>query len=204
MLFLHDAEQHFEDALRDGYPALAELRAEGVVGAIGAGMYDNGLLTRLVSEADVDVVMLAGRYTLLDQQRAGRPDAGLRASAGCRCSAPSVFNSGLLATPRPAPRTRTTTTSPPRPSCWPRVHRIADVCEAHGVTLPQAAMAFPLLHPVVAGIVLGMRSAGEVAAQPGGVRGRGPGRAVGRPARRGPHRRAGPDASFMITEPGQR
>lgn len=48
MLFLHDAEAHFEAALRDGYPALAELRAQGTVGAIGAGMYDTKLLTRLV------------------------------------------------------------------------------------------------------------------------------------------------------------
>ena len=67
VLFLHDAEPHFEAALGQGYPALAELRAEGVVGAIGAGMADAALLTRLVEEADVDVVMLAGRYTLLDQ-----------------------------------------------------------------------------------------------------------------------------------------
>ncbi|WP_207943332.1 aldo/keto reductase [Actinomadura sp. KC345] len=61
VLYLHDAEEHFEDALRDGHPALAELRAEGVVGAIGAGMHHPGMLTRLVREADVDVVMLPHR-----------------------------------------------------------------------------------------------------------------------------------------------
>jgi D-threo-aldose 1-dehydrogenase len=54
VLFLHDAEEHFEDACRDGYPALAELRAQGVVGAIGAGMYHPGKLTRLVRESDVE------------------------------------------------------------------------------------------------------------------------------------------------------
>jgi D-threo-aldose 1-dehydrogenase len=68
MLFLHDAEEHFDAALRDGYPALAELRSEGLVGAIGAGMYDAAKLTTLVRETDVDVVMLAGRYTLLEQR----------------------------------------------------------------------------------------------------------------------------------------
>ncbi|MGP3916413.1 aldo/keto reductase [Nonomuraea sp. 10N515B] len=61
LLFLHDAEERFEAALRDGYPALAELRAEGMAGAIGAGMHDTGMLTRLVREADVDTVMLSHR-----------------------------------------------------------------------------------------------------------------------------------------------
>jgi len=162
VLFLHDAEQHFEDALRDGYPALAELRAEGVVGAIGAGMYDNGLLTRLVREADVDVVMLAGRYTLLnhcalDDLMPACADRGVSVVGA------SVFNWGLLATPRPAADAHYDYVPAP-PELVARVHRIADVCEGHGVTLPQAAMAFPLLHPVVAGIVLGMRSPAEVAA----------------------------------------
>jgi D-threo-aldose 1-dehydrogenase len=161
VLFLHDAEQHFEDALRDGYPALAELRAEGAVGAIGAGMYDHALLTRLVREADVDVVMLAGRYTLLNQSAL---DDLMPACAerGVSVLGASVLNSGLLATPRPAPDAHYDY-APAPPELVARVHRIADVCEAHGVTLPQAAMAFPLLHPVVAGIVLGMRTPAEVA-----------------------------------------
>ena len=161
VLFLHDAEEHFEDALRDGYPALAELRAEGAVGAIGAGMYDHALLTRLVREADVDVVMLAGRYTLLNQSAL---DDLMPACAerGVSVLGASVLNSGLLATPRPAADAHYDY-APAPPELVARAHRIADVCEAHGVTLPQAAMAFPLLHPVVAGIVLGMRTPAEVA-----------------------------------------
>lgn len=160
VLYLHDAESHFEEALRDGYPALAELRAEGVVGAIGAGMHDTALLTRLVREADVDVVMLAGRYTLLDQSAL---DTLLPACAehGVSLWAAAIFNSGVLATPRPAEGARFDY-APAGADLLRRVHRIADVCEAHGVTVPQAAMAFPLAHPVVAGIVVGMRSAGEV------------------------------------------
>jgi D-threo-aldose 1-dehydrogenase len=160
LLFLHDAEEHFEDALRDGYPALAELRAEGQVGAIGAGMYHTGMLTRLVRETDVDVVMLAGRYTLLDQSAL---DDLLPAceQRGVSVLGAAIFNSGLLATPRPAPGAFYEY-EPAQADILQRAHRIADVCEAHGVTLPQAAMAFPLLHPVVAGIVVGMRTAGEV------------------------------------------
>ena len=159
VLFLHDAEDHFEAALRDGYPALAELRAQHAVGAIGAGMYDTAKLTRLVQEADVDVVMLAGRYTLLNHSAVGDLLPAC-AERGVSVLAVSVFNSGILATPRPAAGA-TFDYEPAAPELLRRAHRIADVCEAHGVTLPQAAMAFPLLHPVVAGIVIGMRSAEE-------------------------------------------
>ena len=159
VLFLHDAEDHFEAALRDGYPALAELRAQHAVGAIGAGMYDTAKLTKLVQETDVDVVMLAGRYTLLNHSAVGDLLPAC-AERGVSVLAVSVFNSGILATPRPAAGA-TFDYEPAAPELLRRVHRIANVCEAHGVTLPQAAMAFPLLHPVVAGIVIGMRSAEE-------------------------------------------
>jgi D-threo-aldose 1-dehydrogenase len=162
VLYLHDAEEHFQTAVRDGYPALAELRAEGVVGAIGAGMYDTAMLTRLVRETDVDVVLLAGHYTLLEQAAL---DDLLPACAerGVSVVAAAIFNSGILAAPRPAPGAWFHY-RPADPETLRRAHRIADVCEAHGVTLPAAAMAFPLRHPAVAGIVLGMRAPAEVRA----------------------------------------
>jgi D-threo-aldose 1-dehydrogenase len=160
VLFLHDAEEHFEAALRDGYPALAELRAQNLVGAIGAGMYDTTMLTRLVQETDTDVVMLSGRYTLLNQ-RALDDLLPACAERGVSVLAASVFNSGVLAAPRPEAGAHYDY-EPASPELLRRVQRIADVCEAHGVTLPQVAMAFPLRHPVVAGIMVGMRSAAEV------------------------------------------
>ncbi|MEV7553654.1 aldo/keto reductase [Amycolatopsis sp. NPDC089917] len=159
VVYLHDAEEYFDDALREGYPALAELRSEGVVGAIGAGMYDTAMLTTLVRETDVDVVMQSGRHTLLDHSAL---DTFLPAceERGVSVIAASIFNSGLLAVPRPAEGARfdyeAATADVVR-----RANEIADVCEAHGVTLPQAAMAFPLRHPAVAGIAVGMRSAEE-------------------------------------------
>ncbi|WP_405995307.1 aldo/keto reductase [Streptomyces sp. NBC_00986] len=160
VLYLHDAERHFEEALRHGYPALAELRAEGAVGAIGAGMYHPGQLTRLVREADPDVVMLSGRHTLLDHSAL---DELLPACTehGVSVVAASVFNSGLLATDRPTTGARYDY-GVAGPELVARVHRIADVCEAHGVTVPQVAMAFPLLHPAVACIAVGMRTVQEV------------------------------------------
>jgi len=160
VLYLHDAEPHFEAALHHGYPALAELRAEGVVGAIGAGMGDATLLTRLVEEADVDVVMLAGRYTLLDQSAL---DDLLPACVdrGVSVVAAAVFNSGVLAQSRP-PVGATFEYETATTEVLERANRIADVCARHDVTLPQAAMAFPLTHPAVSGIVVGVRSAQEV------------------------------------------
>ncbi|MEW1825524.1 aldo/keto reductase [Streptomyces sp. NPDC088196] len=160
ILYLHDAERHFEEALRHGYPALAELRAEGVVGAIGAGMYHPGQLARLVRESDPDVVMLSGRHTLLDHSAL---DELLPACTeyGVSVVAASVFNSGLLATDRPVTGARYDY-GEAGPELPDRAHRIADVCEAHGVTVPQAAMAFPLLHPAVDCIAVGMRTEQEV------------------------------------------
>src|SRR5262249_17340365 len=128
MLFLHDAEEHFEAALRDGYPALAELRAQGMVGGIGAGMYDTKLLTRLVREADVDGGMLASRYTLLNHSAL---DDLLPACAerGVAVLAAAVFNSGVLAAPRPS-ADATYDYRPAPPELLERANRIADVCEA--------------------------------------------------------------------------
>lgn len=162
VLFLHDAEEHFEAALATGYPALAELRAQGTVGAIGAGMYDTAKLTSLVRETDADVIMLPGQYTLL-MQNALDDLLPTCAERGVSVLAAAIFNSGVLAVRRPS-ADATFEYEPASPDLLRRVHAIADVCEAHGVTLPQAAMAFPLQHPAVAGVVVGMRSRAEVQA----------------------------------------
>jgi D-threo-aldose 1-dehydrogenase len=160
ILYLHDAGEHFEAALRHGYPALAELRGEGVVGAIGAGMEHAGLLTELVRETDVDVLMLPGRYTLLDQSALDQLLPACQ-ERGVSVIAAAVFHSGVLAQLQPGPGAMfgyQTASS----AVLDKANRIARMCAVHGVTLPQAAMAFPLTHPAVAGVVLGMRSAEEV------------------------------------------
>jgi len=160
ILYLHDAGEHVEAALHDGYPALAELREEGVVGAIGAGMESAGLLTELVRKADVDVLMLPGRYSLLDQSGLDELLPACR-ERGVSVIAAAVFHSGVLAQLRPGPGAMFgyQTASP---AVLDKANRIAEICAGHSVALPQAAMAFPLTHPAVAGVVLGMRSAEEV------------------------------------------
>ncbi|MEU6717566.1 aldo/keto reductase [Nonomuraea sp. NPDC046802] len=154
---IHDPDDHVDQAIEQAYPALAELRAQGRVQAIGVGMNQWQAPLRFAQETDVDVVMLAGRYTLLDQS--GLPLLEECVKRGVRVLAAGVFNSGILATPKPS---GTYNYQPAPAALVERATRIAQVCERHGVSLPQAAMAFPLRHPAVATIVLGARTPQEV------------------------------------------
>jgi D-threo-aldose 1-dehydrogenase len=154
---IHDPDDHVEQALAEAYPALAELQAEGAVQAIGVGMNQWQAPLRFVEETDIDVIMLAGRYTLLDQS--GLPLLEACAERGVKVLAAGVFNSGILATPKAE---GTYNYAPAPAPLVQRAGRIAAVCERHGVSLPQAAMAFPLRHPAIASIVLGARTPEEV------------------------------------------
>ena len=156
---IHDPDAHGEQALREAYPALARLRAEGVVGAIGVGMNQTEMLTRFVRETDIDVVLVAGRYTLLDRSAA---DALLPAARerGVAVIAGGVFNSGLLA----APASGATYDYRAAPgSLINRALRLQEICAQWQVPLRAAAARFPLAHPAVASVLIGARSAAEVA-----------------------------------------
>jgi D-threo-aldose 1-dehydrogenase len=137
-----------------------ELREAGVLGAIGVGMNQSAMLARFIRETDVDVVMLAGRYTLLDQRAA---DDLLPAALeqGRSVVAAAVFNSGLLAR-EDVPDTATYDYEQASPEVVARARLLASVCREHGTTLPAAAIHFPLRHPAVASVVVGMRKPEEV------------------------------------------
>jgi D-threo-aldose 1-dehydrogenase len=159
ILFLHDPDDHWREAIDDAWPTLAALRDEGSVRSIGAGMNQTAMLTRFVRETDMDVVLLAGRYTLLDQ---GALDDLLPA---CRERSTSVvlggvFNSGILANPN---RNVTYDYGQAPPGVVARATRIAEICARHGVELPAAALQFPLAHPAITTVVIGARSRKEVA-----------------------------------------
>jgi len=156
--YLHDAEGHWDQALAEALPALVELRDQGVVRAIGAGMNVAENLTELVREHDVDLVMCAGRFTLLEQAHE-LLDLALERGVGVVVA--GAYNSGLLATPRPGPDPRYNYEPAPA-ALIARVNELADVCEAHGVTLPDAAIAFPLRHPAVVSVVVGASAPAEV------------------------------------------
>jgi D-threo-aldose 1-dehydrogenase len=159
VLLLHDPDEHWQQALEEGYPALAELRSAGVIGAVGVGMNQTAMLTRFVRETEVDLVLVAGRYTLLDQSALADLLPACK-QRGVSVLAAGVFNSGLLATPEPG---GTYNYRPAPPQVRERAARVAAVCARHGVALPAAALHFPLAHPVVAAALVGVRSAAEVA-----------------------------------------
>ncbi|HMD94653.1 MAG TPA: aldo/keto reductase [Trebonia sp.] len=155
---IHDPDDHGEQAFREAYPALAKLRAEGAVGAIGVGMNQAAMLTRFVTETDVDVVLIAGRYTLIDQSAAG---ALLPAALehGVSVIAGGVFNSGLLAAPVPG-STYDYRMAPD--ALISRARLLEETCARFGVPLRAAAARFPLTHPAVASVLIGARSAAEI------------------------------------------
>jgi D-threo-aldose 1-dehydrogenase len=157
-ILLHDPDDHAEQALTEAYPALERLRSEGVVGAIGVGMNQTALPTRFVRETDLDVVLLAGRLSLLDGSGLDEllPEAARR---GVSVVVGGVFNSGQLADPRPG-ATYEYAAAPDE--LLSRALRLQQVCERHGVPLRAAAARYPLRQPAVAGVLLGLRDAAQV------------------------------------------
>jgi D-threo-aldose 1-dehydrogenase len=160
VLYLHDPDKHEEEVYRTGYPALAALREQGVVGAIGAGMNQAAMLTRFVARLDLDVVLLAGRYTLLEQ---GGLDELLPACAerGVGVIIGGPFNSGVLADPRPGSRYDY---APAPASRLRRAAALRDACAEHGTPVTAAALQFPLAHPAVRSVLTGPRSVAELTA----------------------------------------
>lgn len=159
ILLIHDPDDAMDQALSEAYPALRRLRDEGVVKAIGAGMNRSDLLARLVREADFDCVLLAGRYTLIDQT-ALDDLLPLALERGVAVYAGGPFNSGVLADPD-APGAMFN--YGPAPSDWKvKARLIRGFCERYGSSLKSAAIQFPLGHPAIVAVLTGARSVAEL------------------------------------------
>ena len=158
---VHDPDDHMDQALREAVPALLRLRDEGVVRAVGVGMNTPEGPAFFVQKSDVDVVLLAGRWTLLDRSGAGLLE--LCAERGVSVLAAAPFNSGLLATPEPA-AAGTVDYRQATDDEVAAARRLAQRARDHGAVLPQAALQFPLRHRAVAAVVAGLRTPAEVAA----------------------------------------
>jgi D-threo-aldose 1-dehydrogenase len=154
VLYLHDPDEHDLTAdLATGVPALAALRHEGLVAAVGIGSKSTEALLAAVRTEALDLAMVAGRYTLLEQPALDELIPACRA-AGVGVVAAAVFNSGLLSSPRPQARARYEYGAVPA-ELLERVRRIEDVCAQHGAALPEAALQFPLREPAVRCVVVG-------------------------------------------------
>jgi D-threo-aldose 1-dehydrogenase len=154
VLYIHDPDAHWQAAIEEAYPAMADLRDQGVIGAIGAGMTQAPMMARFAREGDFDVFMVAGRYTLLDQSALAEL-LPLCEEKGISVVAVGVMNSGLLANPRPGARFDYMTAPP---ELVERAQRMAAICQRHGTDLKTAAIQFPLFHPRVASVTTGVRT----------------------------------------------
>src|SRR5882724_4002284 len=152
---VHDPDDHYDEALAGAFRALARLRDEGVVRAIGVGMNQAELLCRFAREADPDCFLVAGRYTALDRSAAAQllplcEERGISVIAG------GVFNSGVLA----GGNTFNYQAAPPE--VLARVESLRETCARQDVPLAAAAVQFPLRHPVVISALVGCSTPQEV------------------------------------------
>ncbi|MGW6276960.1 aldo/keto reductase [Kribbella sp. NPDC055071] len=158
VLLLHDPDQHLAEAASTGYAALRDLRAAGLVRAIGAGMNTTAPLTELVRSCELDVVLLAGRYTLLDQSSLADlmpacEERGVSVVIG------GVFNSGVLVDPAPG---ASFDYVPAGSEVVAKAVAIQEICRRYDVPLAAAALRFPLAHPRVSTVLIGARTVDEL------------------------------------------
>jgi D-threo-aldose 1-dehydrogenase len=157
---IHDPDEHMAEALDGAYPALAGLRADGTVGAIGVGVNSASLAEWFVTRCDLDCVLVAGRYTLLDDS-AARSLFPLCLARGVAVLAAGVFNSGIL-----AGGDRYDYALAP-PGVLARARDIAEVCARYDVPVAAAALRYVLRHPAVTAAVVGARTPEEIRADAG-------------------------------------
>jgi D-threo-aldose 1-dehydrogenase len=169
VIFAHDLDtfthgsaelrnHYIDEFVSGGCKALLELREQGVISAIGAGVNEWQACSILAERCDVDLFLLAGRYTLLEQEPLSTlfplcMDRGIGIVLG------GAFNSGILATgARPGAWFNY---NPAPPEVLERVHSIEQVCAMHGVRLIEAALQFPLAHPSVVTLIPGAKNPAE-------------------------------------------
>lgn len=158
ILHIHDPDDHYRQALTEAFPTLADLRSQGVIKAVGAGMNQWQMLADLARHADFDCFLLAGRYTLLEQTALGF--LSRCQSKGIHIFLGGVHNSGILATgPRPGARYNY---APAPPGVLERAGKLAAACARHGVALGTAALQFAAAHPAVAVTLTGAAAPAEL------------------------------------------
>jgi D-threo-aldose 1-dehydrogenase len=158
ILHLHDPDDHYREALDIAFPILDDLRRQGAIKAIGAGMNQWQMLRDFANNADFDCFLLAGRYTLLEQE-------SLDFLSLCQQKQISVFlggiyNSGILAT-GPIPNAKYNYADAPQ-NIIDRVKKIEGVCNRHNVPLRIAALQFAGAHPAVTTLIVGLQTRAQI------------------------------------------
>jgi D-threo-aldose 1-dehydrogenase len=156
-----DAERHMRAFLDSGYGAMRELKEQGAIDGIGIGVNEVEVCLNLLERVELDVILLAGRYTLLDRQAADEL-LPLCAERGVRVIIGGPYNSGILAQPTASQREPRYDYEAPPASVLARAAALDRVCEARGIALGAAALQFPLRHPAVASVIPGLVGEGQV------------------------------------------
>jgi D-threo-aldose 1-dehydrogenase len=159
-------EERFREAMNGAYVALDRLRGEGVVAGIGIGVNEADMCVRFAQAGSFDIMLLAGRYSLLEQPALAH-FLPLAQAQGIAVLLGGVFNSGILATGAVTGAKYNYQDAPPE--ILTKVARIERVCDARGVALSTAALHFALGHPAVASLVLGAQTPQEVEANVAGL-----------------------------------
>jgi D-threo-aldose 1-dehydrogenase len=157
---IHDADDRIDEAIKYAYPALAEMRAEGMVSTIGVGMNFCAPTIKAVVETDIDIVLIAGRYSLLDQSS---QEQLFKETMKRKVSVMigGVYNSGILANPVAG---ATFHYAPAPDEIIAKAQKIRDLLATFNVSLTAAAIQFPLRHPAVTTVLTGSRSPKELLA----------------------------------------
>jgi len=168
LLFLHDigalthGDRHpqvLAQALDEALPEMARMREEGLVGAIGLGVNEEAVCLEVMPRFPLDAIMLAGRYTLFEQD-ASKAVMERAAATGVAVLVAGPYNSGLLGSD--AGPGSTYNYAPASAAILARAQRFYDVCRRTGADVGAAALQFPLAHPAVSAVVCGLRSTSEV------------------------------------------
>ncbi len=159
ILLIHDPDDYYEQAIGEAFPTLADLRSQGVIKAIGCGMNQWQMLQKFAQEGDFDCFLLAGRYTLLEQE-AQKTFLPLCQEKNIGIIVGGVFNSGLLASSLEQSAKYNYQDAPPE--IVARAKKLEEICLSHNVPLRVAALQFPAFNPAVTTRLLGMRSIQEV------------------------------------------
>ncbi len=157
---MHDAENHIEQAINIAYPVLADLKRQGIIKAVGIGINFCDVAIEIMKNVDLDIVLLAGRYTLLDQSAQNKllPYALERK---VDITIGGVFNSGVLADPKPG---ATFEYLPASDEIIKKAQDIRAFLSKQGIPLTAAALQFPLRHPAVTSVLTGSRDSKELLA----------------------------------------
>lgn len=150
-----DNRRHFPIAMLEGYKAMDKLRSEGAIGAIGLGVNEYQVCEAALEHGDWDCFLLAGRYTLLEQEalQTFLPKCEER---GCSVIVGGVYNSGILATGVRGDGPRHYDYAPAPKNIVDKVAKLESICADFKIPLPAAALQFPLAHPAIVSVLLGL------------------------------------------------